>query len=452
MKKIVWLSTLAILGISSLSLYIYTLRIDNLQIHVLEFEYIFFALFALYLIATVLLLKAELSSGYTLTAILVFALAFRIVLLVSAPSLSHDIYRYVWDGKVQAAGINPYLSYPDSEETPGLKDELIYPFISSKSKYDPYQPASQLFFRFIYLLRPDSVFALKLALILFDLGSIALIISILKELKMNLNRVLLYAWSPLIIFEISQSGHIDALIAFLLSAAILAGIKFRHILTGILLGLAISAKMFPLILLPAFLENIGPKMHKVKMSAALIGITGLLYLPFIRAGSKIIRFIFEFQGGPWFNSGVRYFLSKVFARQSEADIFYLLLILVSFVIVSIVIFSRSERGSFDFIYNVFLLSIVFVVFTPSLAPWHLVFIIPLLAIRFSPSLLYLSGAVMLSYLFYAQTPQQIPEWVRYVEYIPFFILLVGEIVLRNYVLLQNSKNNIRSFSKDWLDK
>ena len=69
----------------------------------------------------------------TLAVILGVALALRLALLFEPPNLSTDAYRYVWDGRVQGAGVNPYLHVPAAPALEALRDEAIFPSINQRS-------------------------------------------------------------------------------------------------------------------------------------------------------------------------------------------------------------------------------------------------------------------------------------------------------------------------------
>jgi hypothetical protein len=71
----------------------------------------------------------------------------RLGLLFETPRLSDDIYRYLWDGRVQAAGINPYRYIPADPHLAFLRDDAIYPHINRRD-YAPttYPPGAQMFF------------------------------------------------------------------------------------------------------------------------------------------------------------------------------------------------------------------------------------------------------------------------------------------------------------------
>ncbi len=345
-------------------------------------------------------------------------------MLFTIPTLSDDVYRYIWDGRIQKAGINPFTTFPAEKELNSLRDTNIYPKLNSKNKYDPYQPVAQLFFLLVQNIKPDSVLFMKFMLVLFDVGSIFLIVMILRKLNISLSRVLIYAWCPLVIIEIGHSGHIDGLIVFFLVAAILARIADRPILTGIMLGLAVPIKLYPIFLIPAFFKK-----WEYKLPLVFFTTLGIVYLPYLRAGWQVFRFIFNFQEGPQFNAGLRYFFHHFLGGFSlDTDRIFLVFSLIIVVLVSIIVLLRKEKNDYDFIIKIFIISAVFIVFMPFLVGWYLLFIIPLLCLKTSPGFLYLSGAIMLSYLFYAYDPWQIPGWVRSIEYIPFYLLIFIEIV------------------------
>src|SRR5439155_24445470 len=85
----------------------------------------------LYLLAAWLALRAR-ATRSTFVIVIVFAALFRLSILFTAPYLSDDIYRYIWDGRVQAAGINPYRYIPADPALARLRDDKIYPKINRR--------------------------------------------------------------------------------------------------------------------------------------------------------------------------------------------------------------------------------------------------------------------------------------------------------------------------------
>src|SRR5262249_53586758 len=136
-------------------------------------------------------------------------LLFRLALVAAPPALSDDIHRYLWDGRVQAAGVNPYLHAPadpalDAIATPS-RGSINNPTLVTSSP-----PAAQIVFLAVARLG-GGITAMKLLLSLFDMGTVLAIAGILKHRGKDPALVVLYAWSPLALLEVSWSGHSDAL-------------------------------------------------------------------------------------------------------------------------------------------------------------------------------------------------------------------------------------------------
>src|SRR5262249_40132369 len=158
--------------------------------------------------------------------------------------LSSDVYRYVWDGYVQASGINPYRYAPGDPELAGLRDNQVFPNITEEDRrwLSPYPPVAQAIFWLTSLARPLSVTAFKTALASFDLIAALLLMIVLARTGVNPARAILFAWHPLLIFESSHSGHVEAALIAFLALALLAWSKNRNALVGIALALATLVK------------------------------------------------------------------------------------------------------------------------------------------------------------------------------------------------------------------
>src|SRR5262249_37074184 len=151
------------------------------------------------------------ASALPLTVIVACAVVFRLC-VVSAPLvLSSDLYRYVWDGRVQRAGMNPYRYPPEAEALAPLRDADIYPQINRPDLVPIYPPVAQMLFALITTVVPDSVRGMKAVMLLFDLATMVILIRLLKTAGKPPERVVLYAWSPLVVYEFAGSGHVDVL-------------------------------------------------------------------------------------------------------------------------------------------------------------------------------------------------------------------------------------------------
>jgi len=182
------------------------------------YVFIFLILSVLYLISIYLLFKHRslwVHSKSMLFVILILAVIFRACLLPTDPAvLSKDMYRYIWDGRVQQNGINPYQHPPDADELRELRDNKIYPSLNRKSYPTLYPAGAQIFFRLFHMIVGESVTGYKSLMTLFDVLTLFVLLALLRVYGFGDTRVLIYAWNPLVIFEIAYSGHLEGLTVF----------------------------------------------------------------------------------------------------------------------------------------------------------------------------------------------------------------------------------------------
>jgi len=229
-------------------------------------------------------LKEErVSTKEFLTVGIIFGVIFRLTMLFTTPTLSDDIYRYVWDGKVASQGINPYQYPPEAEELKPVRDQSIYPHVNHKEISTIYPPVSQLVFWGMFKLDP-SLLAFKAAFFGLDLLTIAILILVLKNLGLNSKRVLLYVWNPLIIVEISGSGHADIIGIFLLTLSLWFLTRKQLLWSNFILVLSFLTKFIAIFLLP-FITLI-KKENKSVLLLFFVIFTTLLYLPYADVGEK----------------------------------------------------------------------------------------------------------------------------------------------------------------------
>jgi alpha-1,6-mannosyltransferase len=234
---------------------------------------------------------------------------------VHPPFLSTDIYRYVWDGKVQAAGINPFRYIPADPHLAFLRDAQIYPHINRRSyAHTIYPPGSQIFFLLVDRLHASVLF-MKSALLACEAVTCAALIRCLTLLGQPRERVLLYAWQPVCIWEIGSSGHIDALAVTAIALALMARLQGRPRGAMAWLGAATLVKLYPIVLFPAFLRRriVGPLL-------LLGGIVVAGYLPYLSVGRGVFGFLPEYAKEEGIDSGVRFFPLDVIDRAFHISI------------------------------------------------------------------------------------------------------------------------------------
>lgn len=248
---------LLFIALASLLLYRQAALIPDLRRALPQFLLYFGLLFLLYAAAVTLVLQVEKVHGSHvprpwLVIILVSAVAFRLMLLPTAPTLSDDVYRYVWDGRVQAAGISPYRYPPAAASLAPLRrdDSTIWRYINRKTAFTIYPPGAQAAFWLIYRLHADSITWTKTALTLAELSALAPLALWLRRQGLSLLRLLIIAWSPLAVFEVAGNGHVDALVLAPLVLAWWAFETRRPTLVGFSLGVAALLKLYPALFLP----------------------------------------------------------------------------------------------------------------------------------------------------------------------------------------------------------
>jgi len=187
----------------------------------------------------------------SLAAVLAVAAAMRVLTFAAPPMLSSDLFRYVWDGRVQAAGINPYLHVPAAPELNFLRDPEIYPKINRAEEAPTiYPPVAQGIFALVVRVWP-TIWGVKAAMLAFDALAIGVALALLGAARLPLERVLIYAWHPLPVWEFAGNGHIDAAALAFTALALLAAARLRPALAGAALGAAILCKLLPAAVAPA---------------------------------------------------------------------------------------------------------------------------------------------------------------------------------------------------------
>jgi len=241
----------------------------------------------------------------TLLTILIGGALFRLILVpLDPPRLSTDIYRYIWDGRLQGAGINPYLYVPVDPQLAGLRDDSIYPNINRKEyAHTIYPPVAQIFF-FSVTRVTQSIPGFKGVLVLVDLVTVGLVAATLRAIGQPAERVIVYAWHPLPIFEFGGSGHIDALMICFIAVALFARAHQKFGIAGFALGAATLVKFIPVILLPAIYKRWDKKLP-IAFATTIV----VCYLPYVLgAGAGVLGFLPQYAKEEGLQNGARYYL------------------------------------------------------------------------------------------------------------------------------------------------
>ena len=232
-------------------------------------------------VGSVALVRSTVTRRTRLGVLWVGAIGFRLVLLPTVPSLSDDVWRYLWDGHVAAAGIDPFLHAPEAPELRSLRNG-VWERVNHREVPTIYPPAAQLAFRIATGL--GGLGAWKGMVLAFDLATLAAIVRVLGRSGRDPTLAVAYAWNPLVVIELAGNAHVDALaVAASAWAIALLGEGRERWALG-LLTVGIAAKVFPIVLLPlVVLRTRDPRSYAVP-----IAVGALLALPYLEAGARIV--------------------------------------------------------------------------------------------------------------------------------------------------------------------
>ncbi|HEY2954344.1 MAG TPA: glycosyltransferase 87 family protein [Candidatus Eisenbacteria bacterium] len=208
-----------------------------------------FAFFALALLG----LRRYADLPHAGVAVAAVAIAARLAVLPAAPSLSGDLYRYVWEGRVLAHGGNPYRQSPDDPRLAPLRDTRIYPNVNHRDLATIYPPLAEAGFALVARVSP-TVTAFKAWVALHDVALVLVLIAWLKRRGRSAVAAIAYAWNPLVLVEYAGTGHNDPT-ALLWLVVALALARERPVASALALALGSLTKLAPLLALPFLLRH-----------------------------------------------------------------------------------------------------------------------------------------------------------------------------------------------------
>ena len=379
----------------------------------------------IYLIAVVVVLRDE-SDGsrwHGVAFILIVAAILRAMLIPVDPE-STDINRYIWDGRVQGAGINPFLYIPADPALQSLRDDEIYPDINRKT-YAPtiYPPLAQVVF-FLATRVSEQIWFMKAVMVAFDGLTILALLRLLKVRDVPPIRILIYAWHPVPIWQFAGDGHVDAIMLACLCGALLAAETRRPLLAGIALGGATLTKFYPVL--------IGAGLYRRwdwKLPLAGFATLVLFYAPYLGAGRKLLGFSSGYSAEEGFTNGTQLYpwllLRHIVPGLPQAA-FALYWPVAALILggVGLVVLFRARGLPID-LFGTFMLATIFTALTSPHYIWYLAWLVPFLCFHQVWSVFWLTGAATFMNVF---------DWPPKffggsLMYLPFFAIAFIEIVV-----------------------
>jgi len=413
LKKIFFASLLLLIVIYA------SFYFSNQSIQNYSFSFILSSL--IYLVAVIVLVKTDLSNSQILAVLIIFFLIKTLFISIE-PIGSDDYYRYLWDGKVQSNGINPYLYAPEDQSLNPLHSELLPGKISYPRIRTIYFPVSQFLFTLAYRISGKNAIGLKISLLLAELLILISLYYLLKRFSMDLKYILVYAILPLIIFQFFTDAHIDLVGAALLLASVTLCFYDKKFLSYILLGLSLSVKPTGLLLIPFLFQNEQKILERIKSIFIPIIVFIITFLPYVFTANPLDTLI-NFTA-KWTFNGMIYNILDIFLSNNLS---IRLICGILFLVVFIFLFVYKT----DFLKKVYLSLFLLMIFSPVVHPWYLIWFAVLLPVIRSHSGFYFVAAISLTSITVV-TFQTVGVWqentlVLFAEYLPLALIFFYEI-------------------------
>jgi hypothetical protein len=349
---------------------------------------------------------------------LVLAAVWHIEFLRQPPGADDDIHRYVWDGRLQRLGYNPYILVPIDPAVKGLHTtetrNLNNPDLPS-----PYPAGAQLFFRAVTAIQ-ESTFAFKVAFVVCEFAIVFVLLDVLRctRQEQSAHLVLAYAWNPLLAIEVAGSGHIDIVGALLLVVSAAALVRRWRATAAVGLGLAIAVKFLPVVLLPLYWKRV-----RVRDAALAAAVVGLLYVPFLNRsffnhgripigslGTYVQNFRFN---GPVF---------AVLAQVAPPQLLVGLAVLVGLVTATWLRRTAPELSPDQFAWDIFAWPMAAsLLCAPAVFPWYLLWLLPFLTSASTLLIIIWTVSIIPTYVQWhlralGRPWGSLPGWVMLLEY------------------------------------
>jgi glycosyl transferase family 87 len=342
---------------------------------------------------------------------LVLAAVWHIEFLRVPSGADDDIHRYVWDGRLQRLGYNPYIVVPSDPVLSGLHTSETRT-LNNPDLPSPYPAGAELFFRAVTAIH-ESTFALKLAFVVCDFAIVFVLLDVLRCTRQGAHLVLAYAWNPLLAIEVAGSGHVDIVGALLLVLSAAALVRRWRATAAVGLGLAIAVKFLPIVLVPLYWKRI-----RIRDAALAAAVVGLLYLPFLDHGRIPIGSLGTYVNSFRFNGPVFAALHQVAPPQLLSG----LAVLVG--LVTATLFTRASLRSAapEWSPHVFAWPMAAsLLCAPVVFPWYLLWLLPFLTSASTLLIILWTVSIFPTYVMWhlrtlGRPWGALPGWVMLLEY------------------------------------
>ena len=372
------------------------------------------------------------------------AIGLRLVFLLAIPNLSQDFYRFIWDGRLILAGLNPYLTTPNDLlfSQPDLFPQMKTLFDGmgplSAGHYSNYPPIHQLPFIIAAILSNHSVLGsvvvLRLLLIVADLGILFFGKKLLRKLQLPTRNIYWFILNPLVIIELTGNLHFEGLMLFFFVMALYYVHSKKWHLAAFTMALSIAVKLVPIISLPLLFNKLGLK-KSIRFYLSVGGVFILLFIPFLKGdffenySSTIGLWFSKFE----FNASFYYFLKWVLKATSKLELIHSMGIVVMSVLVLQISnqLVRNKIKTTALIHSILWILSGYYFISTTVHPWYIISLL-LLSIytNYRYTLLW-SYTIIFSYFAYGQYNVYENSFILCLEYVPVFFVFARELKLKS---------------------
>jgi len=370
-----------------------------------------------------------------LLLIVAFGVLFRLTLVPHPVVGSDDVYRYLWDGKVAASGVNPFAYVPTDPHLSHLASADLPAKVNHAELRTLYPALAEALFLLSHKLFGESAAGLKLLLVGLDCLTMVLLWALLRRRGGSTLALLLYAWSPLPIMYFGLDGHIDALGIPFLVLSLFYFTTNRRLLAAVALGLSALAKLVPLILVPLLLR-LDKGVRRLLYPAVPVLLVVCGYLVYYEPSLGMVESLKTF-GVHWEFNGSLFSLIFFFTGSNETAHRAMAVMIVCWIaFLAVIDRPLPEKIFWGFV--------GFILLSPVVHPWYLTWLAALLVVRWSTAVFAFLGLSNIANIVVYQY-RAFGEWndqplLLFLEYVPVFVLLVRE-VMRGEVLRSGEAGN-----------
>lgn len=370
-------------------------------------------------------------SQISIQHIVIFAIVARVIAAFLLPTLSDDVYRFIWDGQLIVTGNNPMLSTPNdylaslSTTTPHLDYwVLLHSKINHPQFYTCYPPLMQGIFWIGAFLGSKSIVAsiviIKLIIAAGDMLAVYFLYRLLVYFKLDEKLLVLYALHPLVIIEGAGNAHFEVVQVALLLGSIFYLFHKKMLWAALFWAFAIITKLVPLMLLPLCVRYLGFK-KSIQFIIIVLLIVIVTFLPFVSEASingfsKSLNLYFQnFE----FNASIYYVAREIgwwFKGYNYISFIGPFLMLLFLSIYAFIYFKNKQLTDVHFLKMIIVVFTLYYLFATTVHPWYIINLFPLAILTNKKYVWVWVSAAFLSYNAYGNTPFHENVWLIVLEY------------------------------------